>query len=349
MRRRSAVAVGLALVALSVASCGKSGGDGGGGGPTTLPPNGNGPSSSVKRPSSRIGKLETVFVQNVTVDDEITTSARDLTAGSTLVSDGHGQFVFSLTNKIQWCQTDPASKLQLMPSSGELIRWFEGRSYCRTTKDPGTTKVVAGPAVLVMDDPTFGVVMTAEAVVVKVYEGKLRVMQEGAPTTEVREGQQFTVPVPSAQTTSTTGRSTLPPTSTVPPRAVPAELSAREKCIFKGLQGDAPVDCSRFPAATTTTIDDSPPTVPTALEATTPIGAGCVVRLTWKASTDNVGVLLYIVFRNERVYDSVKAPATTFDDEKASQGTWTYWVEAADAAGNQSKPSASVRVPGCPG
>jgi chitodextrinase len=76
--------------------------------------------------------------------------------------------------------------------------------------------------------------------------------------------------------------------------------------------------------------------VPTGLSATL-VGAH-EVDLGWQASSDNVGVTGYDVYRNGTKIASTAS--TTYDDSSVSQGqTYTYTVDAYDAAGNVSAQS----------
>ena len=89
------------------------------------------------------------------------------------------------------------------------------------------------------------------------------------------------------------------------------------------------------------TPDTTPPSVPTGLAGTATSGTS--VGLTWNASTDNVGVASYTVFRNG---SSIGTPtATSFTDTGVSPSTtYTYTVNAKDSAGNTSAQSAPVSV-----
>ena len=84
--------------------------------------------------------------------------------------------------------------------------------------------------------------------------------------------------------------------------------------------------------------DTTAPTVPAVLAATPGFGT---VSLTWNASTDNVGVTGYRVYRDG---GSVAATTSTgYQDNGLSAGTpYSYTVAALDAAGNESDPSAAV-------
>jgi hypothetical protein len=68
------------------------------------------------------------------------------------------------------------------------------------------------------------------------------------------------------------------------------------------------------------------------------------IQLTWSASTDDVGVTSYRVYRNDvAVTPDVAASATpSFTDDGLRIGTYTYSVEAADAANNRSARSATA-------
>ena len=85
------------------------------------------------------------------------------------------------------------------------------------------------------------------------------------------------------------------------------------------------------------------PSVPTAVKAT--VTNNNTVTLDWTAATDNVGVVDYGVFRDGIALGTVQnadasAPApTTFVDKNVPPGTYTYTVDAGDAAGNRSAES----------
>jgi hypothetical protein len=85
--------------------------------------------------------------------------------------------------------------------------------------------------------------------------------------------------------------------------------------------------------------DTTAPTVPQNLVATTSLSN---VTLTWSASTDDVGVAGYRVYRGGVVLADVSGTATTYTDTVAAAGTYTYTVDAVDAVGNRSAQSASA-------
>jgi chitodextrinase len=94
--------------------------------------------------------------------------------------------------------------------------------------------------------------------------------------------------------------------------------------------------------------DTQPPTVPTGL-AVTGVTAHSV-SLSWNASTDNVGVTGYTVYRNgSSVGTTGGANATSFTDTTAAPSTtYSYTVDAFDGAGNhsaQSSPPVQATTP----
>ncbi|WP_234380457.1 glycoside hydrolase family 48 protein [Streptomyces sp. CMB-StM0423] len=85
--------------------------------------------------------------------------------------------------------------------------------------------------------------------------------------------------------------------------------------------------------------DTEPPTVPGGLRVTGTTASS--VALAWTASTDNVRVTAYDVYRDGTPVGS--AAATSFTDSGLSAATaYSYTVAARDAAGNASQPSAAV-------
>jgi fibronectin type 3 domain-containing protein len=96
--------------------------------------------------------------------------------------------------------------------------------------------------------------------------------------------------------------------------------------------------------ASATVADTTKPTAPANLQATA--GAG-QVALSWQASTDNVGVTGYRVFRGTTQIASLGAAARSHSDTGLAPGPYSYTVRAIDAAQNLSDPSntASATVP----
>ncbi len=87
------------------------------------------------------------------------------------------------------------------------------------------------------------------------------------------------------------------------------------------------------------TADGIPPSVPTALTAAA--ASATQINLGWTASTDNVGVTGYKVFRNGTQV-ATSATNSYQDTGLAPSTTYTYTVSAFDATGNNSAQSASA-------
>jgi chitodextrinase len=83
-------------------------------------------------------------------------------------------------------------------------------------------------------------------------------------------------------------------------------------------------------------VDSEAPSAPTDVEATTASTSSLVV--TWTASTDNVGVAGYRVYREGTLLPSITATQYV-DSGLAPLTTYSYTVVAYDAAGNASSPS----------
>lgn len=89
--------------------------------------------------------------------------------------------------------------------------------------------------------------------------------------------------------------------------------------------------------------DTQPPTAPTNLAASN-IGSSSLT-LSWNASTDNVGVTNYQIFRNNTFFGQTGNANTTFTAAGlASSTTYSFYVIAQDAAGNNSNQSNSINA-----
>jgi len=104
---------------------------------------------------------------------------------------------------------------------------------------------------------------------------------------------------------------------------------------------------SNIASATVVGGDVTPPAAPTGLTATADL-ATRTIALSWTASTDDVGVVGYRVFRDNGTTPISNVTGTTFNDSN-QLGTHVYTVAALDAAGNQSAMSnsatATVTIP----
>ncbi len=100
-----------------------------------------------------------------------------------------------------------------------------------------------------------------------------------------------------------------------------------------------------FPPPPPPPLDVTPPTVPADLTATVNVATNAI-NLSWSASTDNVSVTGYRVFRDGGTTPINTVTGTTYSDS-GQTGTHSYTVAAIDAAGNQSALSntATATVP----
>ncbi len=94
--------------------------------------------------------------------------------------------------------------------------------------------------------------------------------------------------------------------------------------------------------ASATTVDDIAPTTPGAFKATA--ASATSVTTSWSASTDNVGIAGYDVYRDSAFLIEVGASTLTYADTVSVGSTHTYTVDAVDAAGNHSPLAAPVTV-----
>src|SRR5712672_71953 len=94
--------------------------------------------------------------------------------------------------------------------------------------------------------------------------------------------------------------------------------------------------------------DTTPPSAPTGLTASAV--SSSQINLSWAASSDNVGVSGYRVFRNGTQIATTSATSFTHNTGLSPSTTFTYTVAAFDAAGNLSAQSspASATTPAAP-
>jgi hypothetical protein len=104
-------------------------------------------------------------------------------------------------------------------------------------------------------------------------------------------------------------------------------FTAPQRCLINGQS------CAGGP------LDIQPPSAPTGLAATGETAS--TISLRWNSSTDNVGVAGYRVYRGSSVLATTTGTSTTVAGLNPST-SYTFTVEAFDAAGNVSKASNSV-------
>lgn len=91
---------------------------------------------------------------------------------------------------------------------------------------------------------------------------------------------------------------------------------------------------------TGTSTDNQAPTAPANLAYTQPQSGQ--IKLTWSASSDNVGVTGYEVFANGTQIATTAGNVLTYTDSQPDSATVSYYVRAKDAAGNESGNSNTV-------
>jgi len=97
-------------------------------------------------------------------------------------------------------------------------------------------------------------------------------------------------------------------------------------------------------ALSVTTPDVTAPTAPTALAYTGGTSASLPVVLTWKASTDAVGVTGYDIYRGDSLLGSTTTELTYTDKTADYSKTYSYTVKAKNAAGKISDASVALSV-----
>jgi chitodextrinase len=109
------------------------------------------------------------------------------------------------------------------------------------------------------------------------------------------------------------------------------------------------VDAAGNVSTASTAASATTPAVPDTIAPTTPTGFSATaisssrIGLSWSASTDNVAVTGYRVYRNNVFLVTLGGNATTYESTGlAASTTYTYNVDAVDAAGNASGVSTSA-------
>ncbi|MGZ4593158.1 MAG: fibronectin type III domain-containing protein [Actinomycetes bacterium] len=97
------------------------------------------------------------------------------------------------------------------------------------------------------------------------------------------------------------------------------------------------------PSAAVTVPDTTAPSAPGAPVAQASAAPPHTVALSWAASTDNVGVASYQVFRDGTLLASGLTTTSVSDTTANDVTSYTYTVQARDAAGNVSSPSSGTR------
>ena len=110
---------------------------------------------------------------------------------------------------------------------------------------------------------------------------------------------------------------------------------------YDGVTRSVPWDMGAFEGGSTPPPPDiTAPSVPSGLSAT-PISSS-QINLSWTASTDNVGVTGYRIYRGGTQIGTVTSGTTYSDTGLAASTAYSYTISAYDAAGNASAQSTSV-------
>lgn len=119
----------------------------------------------------------------------------------------------------------------------------------------------------------------------------------------------------------------------MPPQGRP-RLTAEQKTALLAWQA------AGFPEKPAAVPDTQAPTTPAGLTATTV--SNSAIHLAWTASTDDVGVTAYKVYRDGSLIATLGTEASYDDRGLGAATAYSYGVTACDAAGNCSAPSASA-------
>ena len=137
---------------------------------------------------------------------------------------------------------------------------------------------------------------------------------------------------------------TVPGTTTVyQDTSVHASTSYLYSVQALGARGNTSPQSAPARAAISAATDTEAPSQPTGLQATAK--GTSEVDLSWAASTDNVGVSEYVIYRDGTAVATVAGTYTSYADTGLAYGSfYTYSVQAIDAAGNNSPQSSPVKV-----
>ncbi len=134
--------------------------------------------------------------------------------------------------------------------------------------------------------------------------------------------------------------------------AASASPSFADKTVIPGVQytyavtafdaaGNMSAQSSPVVAETSAVPDTTPPSIPTNLQSSNVTSSS--LTLAWSASTDNVGVAGYTIFRNGTQVGTTAATSYS-DTGLAASTTYVYTVAAYDASGNNSAQSQGLSV-----
>jgi hypothetical protein len=124
---------------------------------------------------------------------------------------------------------------------------------------------------------------------------------------------------------------------------VTAATTYSYQVIAQDAAGNNSAASTALVVTTPTPTDTTPPSAPSNLVGTA--ASTSQINLTWTASTDNVGVTGYQIFRNNTMITTVPGSNNSFGDTGLTVNTsYSYFVKAVDAANNVSAASNTVNV-----
>ena len=257
--------------------------------------------------------------------------------------------------------TPPQSAAAITDENGQVIFNIAGQDVPFKVIDEITGSPVPGLSIgMGMDpaQPSHAILVIADflkqyPLQIVVLQGPSPVQEPGvsvsiSPTTaSVSTGgtQQFTATVTGSTNTSVTWsvQEGSPAGGTVIGGLYTAPNTPGTYHVIVTSQADNTRSATASVTVTTSTPpkDTTPPTTPTGLVAT-PISPN-QINLSWNASTDDVGVVGYWIWRyiNGEFFDPFHVPGTSLEDNELTPNTWyCYYVAAYDAADVYSNPYA---------
>jgi fibronectin type 3 domain-containing protein len=136
------------------------------------------------------------------------------------------------------------------------------------------------------------------------------------------------------------GTSTTPAyTDSTPPSGRASSYTVRARDAAGNLGPASTAVSVTVPAAAA---DKTAPTAPGTFRAVAGAAGTRRITLTWNASSDNVGVANYYLYRANSKYKLLDKVTTFIDTGLTAGSSYTYKVYAIDAAGNWSSPSGNV-------
>ena len=139
--------------------------------PTIAPP-----TPTPTPPRSVAGEIILLIKQDGFVDDQPATTGDAVYAGGSIATGPGGSLNFKLDVKIRNCRLAEGSRVAIMPTADQVLRFVAGTAICATDSTTAVVRLGAETDLeLVMADPQFLVTVEAERTIVRVLEGVLEV------------------------------------------------------------------------------------------------------------------------------------------------------------------------------